>query len=164
MTGVQYLQLYGCSLLTDVSFAKNMPDLKELDIRGTGIVDMSPLDNYIKQKGSTKLQTIVIDNPSMDMTKMQTIINKINHGSHDYSSWVGYSYINYRAIMLIGEGYDFSRCTEITKWDSANALDSGTIDLTGCTNLREFYNYGSKRSYILPSGLTSYFSRSKTRY
>ena len=166
MTGMEYLQLYGCVNLETIEFAVHMPNLKELDLRGTSITDFTTYDNYVASpsRPSLYLQTLIIDKTDTDMKTMQNIINKIQHGSNDYSSWVHASYIVCRGILLIGSGYDFTGCTSITRFDSANYLgnETDTIDLSPCTNLKSFLKYGCKQSYILPSGVISYYNRTNT--
>lgn len=40
---LQYLNLAGCSLLTDISFVNNIPGISELNICNTNVTDISPL-------------------------------------------------------------------------------------------------------------------------
>ena len=163
MTGMEYLQLYGCSGLTSCAFLSNMNNLKELDIRGTNITDLTVLNTAIKDKKITKLQTLVIDNISTDMTKIQDVINKLYSATdgNDFSSWVDAGYCINRGLCLVGDGYNFSNCKSIENFKSACNYDSGTIDLSSCTNLKNFHCKRSSRTYILPSSLKTYFSRAR---
>ena len=173
MTGMQYLQLYGCNNLTNLTFTAFMPDLKELDIRNTNVTDLSALNTAVVNKKIVQMKTLIINNTDTDFTKMQDVISHLysSSGSHDYSSWVNYDYTTLRGLVLIGDGYDattgkgfdFSECSRITALKIATKYDTGNsaIDLSKCENLKKVAFYYGERKYILPSGLTSYFSRHK---
>ncbi|MBR2289349.1 MAG: leucine-rich repeat domain-containing protein [Clostridia bacterium] len=159
MTGMEYLQLYGCSGLTTITFVTSMPNLKELDLRGTGVTNLTPLDSMIRDATTVNLKTVLIDNIETDMKTIQNLMQKVYQNSNDGSSWVNSNYLICRGVVLIGEGFDFTGCTEVTKYTFSNGLNTGTIDLRGCTNLTSFSAIGSTCKYILPSSVTNYYRR-----
>ncbi len=163
LTGMEYLQLNGCSLLATCNFVKNMPNLKELDIRGTNLIDLTVLNTEVTSKKITKLQTLLIDNTRTDMKSLQDVINLLYDANqkHDYNSWVNPNYILCRGLCLEGDGYDFSKCDKILKFYSSYDFDSGVIDLTGCVNLSEFSCCRSARTYKLGGNLTIYNVRDR---
>ena len=78
MTNLKALQLKGLKNLDSLEWIKSMPNLVELDLRGTAITDLSLLNTY-----ATKLETLLIDNEGINLTEIQTTINRL--GDSEYT-------------------------------------------------------------------------------
>jgi hypothetical protein len=133
MTGLVALSLNGTSGLASIDFigedenedgtkTKKVTKLKELDIRDTAstLTDLSNLNAY-----SSNLLTLVVNNSSIDMLKIQTTINALSPLSTDENqkdatfsdSWIDKNSWGARGMIILGNlsGYNFSKCTEIKK-------------------------------------------------
>lgn len=80
LKNMQYLRLKGISGLSTMDFIgeNKMTKLVELDLRGTSITDISVLENY-----AGILKTICLDNPSIDLTKVQNMISNLGEYGWD---------------------------------------------------------------------------------
>ena len=152
MTGLEYLSLNGCTNLSSIDFVgdKKVTKLVELDVRNTSksLTDLSNLNNY-----ATDLKTLVINNTSTDMSKIQVTINRISqpYDTNLNGSWIAEKVWQIRGFILDGNysEYSFSNCNEITtiKMQMLSMKTcSGTLDLTGCSNLKEFVQSYEKGS------------------
>ena len=148
---MKYLCLGSLSNLSSVDFVKNMPNLIELDIRGTSVTDLSVLEEY-----STSLLGLWIDNPAIDLTEIQKTISKLDYGAGNSLAWTawrpGLGITNLELMKKLGN------CTEITDLDIYNLCNSnvisGKLDLSGCSNLKNILFGGSgnlNMTLILPS-------------
>ena len=169
MTGLKALSLNGCRNLAAIDFVGQgkVTKLIELDLRNTKseLIDLSNLNDY-----GTKLQTLIINNSNIDMSKIQITINRLSNASLDYIEECisGKYYWQARGILIDGNlsNYSFKNCNEITKiatyetiLDNGNDNISGKLDLTMCNNLTEYYSYTNKMNVKLPSSLEKFSGR-----
>ena len=169
MTGLKALSLNGCRGLETIEFIGNgkVTNLVELDLRDTSssLVDLSNLNDY-----GTKLQTLIINNSNIDMSKIQITINRVSNASLDYIKECisGKSYWQARGILIDGNlsNYSFKNCNEITKiatyetiLDNGNNNISGKLDLTMCNSLIEYCSWTKNMNVKLPSSLEKFSGR-----
>ena len=123
--------------ISSIEFVKNLPNLKELDIRGTAITDVSLLEHYCKN-----LKTLVVDNKDTDITKIQGIISNMNLGLTNVKGTFFTDSLS-GFIDTSGKVYKkLEECTEITTlyiagravYESLSIVD---IDLSKCTKLTD---------------------------
>ena len=142
MTGLEYLSLNGCTNLSSIDFVgdKKVTKLVELDVRNTSksLTDLSNLNNY-----ATDLKTLVINNTSTDMSKIQATINRVSQTSNTNvnGSWISNYEWEMRGLALDGNysSYSFTNCDEITQIRmriQKITSCSGELDLSGCSNLQ----------------------------
>jgi Tfp pilus assembly protein PilE len=162
MTGLKYLSLTDLTNLTSIEFIKNLPNLIELDLRGTNVTsstDIALLNTY-----GTKLVTLLINNSNIkieDIEDTLITINK-NFNANSLDSWISNSTGGARGAICLAN-YDFSKITKLTTWrvGQLNANGSYYFDLSNCTNLTYFYCY-SNNKVKLPSSTTTVFSGNGT--
>ena len=76
---MKFLGLYGLSSVNEMSFVKNMPDLQILDLRGTNISTTNEATGLqLLNEGAPNLISLVISNSTIDLTKIQKCIDKLN--------------------------------------------------------------------------------------
>ena len=151
LSNMEYLCLNGCTQLTSLEFIKYMPNLIELDIRGTSITDLTLLNTY-----ASKLNLLVIDNTNIDLANIYKTCEKIGNRSGS-----GYWLKNFYGVIAFNGILETLNNTEITNlrygsswYDSIPNIDIGTVDLSGCSKLSKMYisqiHLGNMK---LPSGL-----------
>ena len=153
MTNLKALQLKGLKNLDSLEWIKSMPNLVELDLRGTAITDLSLLNTY-----ATKLETLLIDNEGINLTEIQTTINRL--GDSEYTKTLLTIWNTKRKSGLHISNQNLANklkgCTELTRFYIASPYElSGiTYDLSNCTKLKDFNSkYGNKVKYIFPENI-----------
>ena len=146
MTGIQYLQLYGINNLTSIDFVDNMPNLVELDLRGTSVTDLSKLEN------NEKMLQLCIDNINSNLEKIPKTITRCG-GTN--SGWCYYFSNNtkYRfGLFLSGKAELLAKLGNITSNDFQKlticcdySYQNATLNLSNCTNLKEIELFDLKR-------------------
>ena len=142
MTGLNYLSLKGLKL-ENLNFLENVKYLIELDIRDCNYLesDLSTLN-----VNSSKIQTFILNNSNVDLSKIQNAINNISSNRSDSAlnnSWVTPEPWNLRGFITIGDNFNYTKCTEITKFavDAEIFGNIGNVDLSKCSKL-EFVHLG----------------------
>ena len=164
MTGLKALNLNGCENLISIDFINTgkVTSLLELDLRNTNtsLTDLSNLNDY-----AINLKTLVLNNTNIDMSKIQTTINRVCQ--LDYSdipeSTISKYYWAARGIILCGNlsQYSFENCNEIKNFITCGFGEyvTGILDLTDCSNLIEYYSYNGSLNVKLPSSLKIFTGR-----
>ena len=138
-SNLKVLQLYGLSNLTSIEFVKNMPNLVELDLRGTNVTDLSLLENLTINK-KISLKTLAIDNENIELNTIQAVIsNCLNESQKGFFDNLtsGILITNYNLLKKI------NTCTEITNFLATgynyilniDANENKFIDFSNCQNL-----------------------------
>ena len=164
MTGLKALNLNGCKNLNSIDFIdeNKVANLLELDLRNTNstLIDLSNLNNY-----ATNLATLVVDNSSIELNKIQTTINRISRENLEQikESWFNNgNYWDARGMVLCGDLslYSFKNCNEITRYRTyfswVNSM-TGTLDLTDCSNLTVYETWSHNITCKLPKSLKYYY-------
>ena len=166
MTGLKALNLNGCENLSSIDFINTgkVTKLLELDLRSTSnsLTNLSNLNDY-----ATNLKTLVLNNANIDMTKIQTSINKVSqfYLSNIPESTISKNYWDARGIILCGNlsQYSFKDCNKIENFITYGFGNyvTGTLDLTGCSSLIEYYSWNEEMNVKLPSSLKRFSGRKK---
>ena len=158
MTGLEYLSLKGINNLTSIEWIKNVPNLIELDLRGTSIssdTDIKLLNIY-----GTQLKTLIIDNSNIKIEEIEdTLVNINNNFTFDYlNSWINKDYAMLRGTICLSNSYDFSKLTKLTKWYCGQLSANGDFyfDFSNCKNMTYFWSYSNNR-VKLPASITSIY-------
>ncbi len=155
MTNMKYLCLCNLKNLSSVDFVKSMPNLIELDIRGTSAIDLTLLED-----SAQNLLGLWIDNENIDLSKIQKTISRLDYGASSSLSWSQYrpglGITNLKLMQKLGT------CSEITTLDIYNMNNSelltGKVDLSGCKNLKKILFGGTAKLKItlkLPSNMNT---------
>ena len=141
MTEMQYLQLYGIENLSSIDFVKNMKNLKEIDIRGTSVSDLTNLEN------NEKMLQLCIDNSNCNLDKIPKTITRCK-GTSDgwsyYQNWANnkYSYglcLTGNTELLAKLGNVLSRDFQSLYMYYDTNFQNGELNLTKCPNLKYIY-------------------------
>ena len=89
MRNMEYLSLKNIENLKKIDFVKFMPNLIELDISGTGVEDLSILENLTTDGNLQKFASLGISNEQTDLTKIQTTINSMYKRNGTYWTQIG---------------------------------------------------------------------------
>lgn len=162
MKSLQVLCLRDCTKLESINFISegNVTDLYELDLRGTNVTDLSNLNNYAKN-----LVALILNNYSTDFSKIQTTINKLaeNWGTYDqnlsfYRETIYNAHCN--GLILTGDASNYvfgENCSSISAIYMGQGkfkdLQTGELDLSELSGLRDFKIRYAGYSVVLPSGL-----------
>ena len=171
LTAMKYLSVKGLSNLSSLTFVSTMPDLRQLDLRGTAITDLSNIVQY-----TTKLQNLIIDNDDIVIPETKDEDgNIINAGIEELFNRCGanggprsdYSISNYfdSGMLLCTSNLiaQIADCTKITTvgrsmedLDNSGFSASGIWDFRKCTDFRGTFvlNNRFKGSIYLPTGIT----------
>ena len=157
LTEVEALRLQGEAGLTSIEFVKNMTKIKELDLRGTSVEDVSILDN-----NCLELTFVIIDNVKTDLTKIQNCINRM------YTKTIkGHYYTAMQGNLMLASKNDntlvkqLANCTELVSLNVAAEHYGGytgvaeMIDLSELTKLKDVKMgiYSTKWGFKLPSSV-----------
>ncbi|MBO5398064.1 MAG: hypothetical protein J6A36_03950 [Clostridia bacterium] len=168
-TGLVSLDLGKCSNLSSLNFVSNMKNsISFIAIDGTAITgtEVSKLEDCINIKG------IVVNNVSIDLTKMQKTISRCTTTSSKYVTR-GFNYFSlyiWNADLM----KQLEECTEVTKlqhmscsiptvlnlskltklnfWQSNSGMSN--CDLTLPVNIKNIYDFGSPKTYSFVSGVS----------
>ena len=154
MTNLKALQLKGIKNLDSIEWIKTMPNLMELDLRGTAITDLTLLNTYAKN-----LETLLIDNEDIELSAIQDTINNLGDkgysktllGYHNTFITCGLQIFNQKLADKLLE------CTEITRFyfkENSNLSSSLVYDFSNCIKLKDFNSkYHCTIKYILPESV-----------
>ena len=170
MTGLKALSLNGCKNLKTINFVgqDKVTQLIELDIRDTSkeLVDLSNLEKY-----AINLRTLIIDNTSTEISKIQKTINRISQRNEYGCSESNISVYGWDCAGFIPLGnmneYNFNNCSEITQFSNSNGFSYnvyGMLDLSNCTGLKVYYQSSAKCDVKFPSNLENLTVHSKGNY
>ena len=159
MTGLKALSLNGCKNLKTINFVgqDKVTQLIELDIRDTSkeLVNLSNLEKY-----AINLRTLIIDNTSTEISKIQKTINRISQRNEYGCSESNISVNGWDCAGFIPLGnmdeYNFNNCSEITKFSNSNTFSNnvyGMLDLSNCTGLKVYYQTFANCAVKFPSNL-----------
>ena len=158
MTNLKALQLKGLKNLDSLEWIKSMPNLVELDLRGTAITDLSLLNTY-----GTKLKTLVIDNTNIELKSIQNIISNLGNKGYE-KTLLPRSIMNAICGLIISNqqlANKLKDCTDLTKFSimSGSLVEDITYDLSSSNNIETFETtYDNHIKYILPKSVkTVYF-------
>ena len=162
---IKCLQLYGLTNLTSIDFIRNMPNLVELDLRGTSVTDLSLLESLTEQN-KISVKTLVLDNENIQLNTIQKTISNCNQSSQNgfLDDWLRGGILLLKSSLL----RQLNTCTEITNF-ACNGyvglldLKGEVFDLSACTNLKTIYLGYPTFSVIVPSNCIKY-EQNATRY
>ena len=156
MTGLKYLSLKGIGNLTSIEWIKNVPNLIELDLRGTSVssdTDIKLLNDY-----GINLINLIIDNPNIKIEEIEDTLININNNftTNNLNSWINNGYEYLRGAICLSNSYDFSKLTRLTKWYECQLNVNGSyyFDFSNCKNMTYFFCY-SDNKVKLPKSITS---------
>jgi len=148
MEGMQYLSLVNINGLTSFDWTNKVKGLKGLDLYGTSIKDLSLAEDNCLQLGDLR-----INNPNIDLTKMQKTISRCTTPyPSSFLTTKSTTYLDATGFNNIGAGFiaygdallnQLNDCKEITSlymWSHGGAMSSNnyTLNLTGCDSLESF--------------------------
>ena len=87
MTELRAINLKGLSQITDISFMNSLTHVIELDLRGTGVSDLSVLET-LATNGNLTLGILLIDNEQIEIKNIQKTISLVSSAevnTYDYS-------------------------------------------------------------------------------
>ena len=157
LTGMKALSLCNCSQIDSIDFTRDMESLYELDIRSvkSSLTDLSILDD------STSLNRLIVDNPLIDATGIQNLINRFDRANtskdNTWNSTNGWGCSGY--VAANDNFPNFDNCQVLTRFAGGNMSFSSstsyrTLDLSK-TNIKYFFYSGNaNRNLILPSDCT----------
>ena len=151
LTNLKYLGLVNISGLSNIGFATNTKSLVEIDLRGTSVTDLTLLNDI------TSIRQFAINNENIDITTIQTTINRCTGSTGLYGTW-------YNCGICLGGKESLLKqlenCTELTylRYSYQNSYsskcDSYTLDLSNCTKLTKVaFNQSYLYTVILPNSI-----------
>ena len=161
LENMEYLTIRNISNLKNIDFVKYMPNLRELDLRGTGVTDLSILETLKNSNGNNKLEklsVLIINNENIDLTKIQNVIQSL----YDKGSGAYWSYAGDRNVsgLRIGNGKlltSLGKCSNITRLKLSFVDDVSTntfFDLSGMKSLRSYCGIFATYTVKLPYTVT----------
>ncbi len=164
LTNMKNLTIRNISNLKSIDFVRYMPNLVELDLIGTGVTDLSILEELKNSTGDntlSKLSILIIDNSNIDLTKIQNTISSL----YDKSASAYWSYTgdkNYSGLrignseLLTKENTSLGYCNKITKLKLSFVNDSITanyFDLSKMTSLKIYSGIYATSVVKLPASV-----------
>ena len=150
-SSIEVLSLENINIV-NIDFVKFMPNLKELDLVGTSVTNISAL------KDCTNLKTLVFDNEETDLTSIQSLISNMNIGLGNVKG--SFFRDNISGIVGLNEKSlkSLENCTEITNLIVTcralyETIAEANLDLTKCTSLSTIRLDSTKMNLKLPSNL-----------
>ena len=143
LTGLKKLSIGEITNIKSLDFLNTVTGLYELDIRSTGISDIS-----ILEQKELSLGTLAIDNPNLDLSTIQLTLERLyvnyQNGNNTKSVWNNSVYNDVRNAGLILINGDFTNAFKNCKTVSKLKINSNkNLDLTNCENLTNlFVTYG----------------------
>ena len=139
LTGLKKLSIGEITNIKSLDFLNEVTGLYELDIRSTGISDIS-----ILEQKELSLGTLAIDNPNLDLSTIQETLNRIYNnyynGNNTKSVWNNSVYndvLNAGLILINGDFTNaFKNCKTVSKLKINSNKD---LDLTNCENLTNLF-------------------------
>ena len=159
MTNVQYLSLNGCENLKSIDFINKgkMTKLIELDLRGTGVENLTNLNEY-----GNNLLSLIIDNNNINLKEIEGTIKRIcnkNNWNNLQDSWIGPNGFDCRGFITCND-YDYSVLTDLTHYmigAGKIANCNYNINLENCKNLTSTELRGSSKIKLkFPESLKSF--------
>ena len=164
LTKLECVSLYNVSQATSLEFVNKLTNISQLDLRGTGISDLSVLENLVNNK-KIKLGCLFIDNSNIDITSIQNTINNVSQ----YSRGNQYTFIEKDAVgvsqnsgivisnkVLLSQ---FKNCTNIVYFQNYVrpyiGMGNTEIDLSNCTKLQSVGTRGYDVKFVIPSNCKS---------
>ena len=130
------LSLNGLSNVTTVDFAQYTTKLQQLDLRGTGITNLTKLNTY-----ATKCGTLAIDNDGINLLDIEDLFNVSTSSLRDTAVMGYWCY----GIQLCSQGLvnQTNKLTRVTKYEIYRC-DGATIPTTGwdfsnCSTMETLY-------------------------
>ena len=141
LTGLRKLSIGEITNIKSLDFLNTVTGLYELDIRSTGISDISILEQKAQSLG-----TLAIDNPNLDLSTIQETLNRIydnyRNGDNRKSVWnnSSYNWVHNAGLNLVKANFEniFQNCTDIATL-RFNYGQSNIIDLTNCKRLKRIF-------------------------
>ena len=140
LTGLKKLSIGGITNIKSLDFLNEVTGLVELDIRSTGISDIS-----ILEQKALSLGTLAIDNPNLDLSTIQETLNRIYAnaswiGSETKSVWANENFNWVHNAGLILEKEDFTNAFKNCKTlKNLKTTGRNFLDLTNCENLTNLF-------------------------
>ena len=130
---LKYLQLKDITYLTDINFISTgkCTKIEELDLRNTSVTDLTNLNTY-----AMSLKSFAIDNSGIDITKIQSTINRCTGVTY----WIKGPVFEYAGTCLFNWDLikQLENCTDLKylkiRCDIANITKGKTLNLSN-TNL-----------------------------
>ena len=151
MTGLQYLSLEGTSNLLDINFVDYM-NLIELDISGTKVTNLSPLND----DSSLKLSSLRLKSTTINSYQilLKNLFNATQAKSaSDVDRWNGKYSFDWEGLILTNSGQTVNVPNGITKFSVGNRCQSTTFNLSACENLKSVYLGSPNGKFIMPASL-----------
>jgi hypothetical protein len=168
LTGLNCLKLYNVTGLTSVSFMSELKYLIELDLRGTSVTDLSPLET-LAEKEKLPLGCLIIDNDGIHVYDIQKTISSVceKYTGTDFSLNKDGGALPKGFILSNNKNFsDFAQCENIKYFRVYNTiagssgktsdLVSGTIDLRNCLELYIVGTRAYNATFLLPKTLKYY--------
>ena len=137
---MNYLKLKGIDALTTIDFVGKGKEesLKELDLRGTKVSDITALNEY-----GTKLTTLVLDYSKTDLSNMATCFNSLKNGAWSANS-NGWNAGAFCSLVLTSQELcnKISSCSGLERFVSLDNQHVLTIDLSDISTLSSVYKLG----------------------
>ncbi len=153
MTNLKALQLRGLKNIDNMEWIKTMPNLVELDLRGTAVTDLTLLNTY-----ATKLETLVIDNENIELSDIQTTIERLGDNSYDKSLLNKSNNQCVLGLQITNQklANKLTSCTELTRFiilplDATNGIK---YDLSMCSKMTNFSEINcSEILFVFPENI-----------
>ena len=161
MTNLKALQLKGLKNLDSLEWIKTVPNLVELDLRGTAITDLSLLNAY-----GTKLETLVIDNSSIELANIQNFLNGLGDSGYSKTLLTKSNNLAVQGLQITSQelANKLVNCTEFTRFNilPLNATANIIYDLSNCLKMTDFNEINCNYiKFILPANVKNvYFAYS----
>ena len=155
MTEIKHLQIKDLSYINNIDFVKNLSKLKELDLRGTSVTDISVLDN-----NCLELATLILDNSSIDLTTIQNCINRMYDKKMDNKFYTALqSNLMLCTMDLVNQ---LPKCLELKNlkmsmdWYGGKIGESITVDISNLNNLKKIEIDTGKFGFKVPKILEEF--------
>lgn len=163
LTNMKYLTIRNISNLKSIDFVKYMPNLVELDLLGTGVTDLSVLEelkNNISGNTLSKFSVLTIDNVNIDLTKIQNTITGLYNKSGAYWSYTGDRNVSGLRIgnseLLTKKDTSLGCCDKVTRLQLSlvnNVSTSTYFDLSEMNSLKQYIGCYVASVVKLPSSV-----------
>lgn len=159
LTAVRYLNLSNLDKLNDISFAKNMAELKEIVLYGTNVITDEKNENGEYRglellQNNTKLISLAIDNENIDLAKIVPVIKNLGwayaYNTSSFLQFQGLFIKNENILKTLNKpNLDLEQLT-LTDLKATNI-----VDLSQCTSLKRLsLIYGLQYKVKAPDSVT----------